>query len=147
MDPAGCWASVAAKDLDKGSRDNCSSKLHFAAAQMDSIDYWTKYWTSKLEEKCGKEEYWRNNELYQTWIDDWIDCYVFRDTVYFDECGSNQVALRVYEADRIPLRDPHIFPGQNMPGIVITVIYSIGSHTIIISLIQRKANWHPGDCR
>ncbi|MBK9928620.1 MAG: CHRD domain-containing protein [Saprospiraceae bacterium] len=151
VDPAGCWASVAAKDLDKGSRDNCSSKLHFAAAQMDSIDYWTKYWTSKLEEKCGKDEYWRNNELYQTWIDDWIDCYIFRDTVYFDECGSNQVVLRVYEADRIPLRDPHIFPWSEHAWYCYNsnIFYRIAhNYNFFDSKGSKLASWRlPLDCK
>ena len=110
VDPATCWASIAAKALDNGSRDNCCEVLHYAAAHMDSITYWRDYWNRTLETEVGKEEFWRDKALYETIIEDWINCYVFSDTVNFAECGTNQVVLRVYEACGVPRYDPHVFP-------------------------------------
>ncbi|MEP7269225.1 MAG: right-handed parallel beta-helix repeat-containing protein, partial [Saprospiraceae bacterium] len=110
VDPEGCWSKVAAKDLDNGSRDNCCSVLHFAAAKMDSIEYWRNYWNTKLEAAAGKTDFWKYKAEYDEVIEDWINCYVFSDTVHFDECGSNQVVLRVYEACGVPRYDPHVFP-------------------------------------
>ncbi|MBK9678121.1 MAG: hypothetical protein IPO69_04500 [Saprospiraceae bacterium] len=37
VDPASCWAAVAARDLNTGSHDNCISQLHYAAALMSDI--------------------------------------------------------------------------------------------------------------
>ncbi|MBK6393162.1 MAG: hypothetical protein IPF70_21905 [Saprospiraceae bacterium] len=110
VDPATCWTSIAAKDLDNGSRDNCCNVLHFAAAPMDSITYWRNYWNTTLETEVGKEAFWKDKDNYDALIEDWINCYVFSDTVHFDECGTNQVVLRVYEACGVPRFDPHIFP-------------------------------------
>ena len=85
--PIHCWAAVAAKDLDNGSkRDNCVSNLHFAAAYMDSVIYWTNYWTQYLENKCGQDEYLGKKVFYDSWVTAWINCYVFNDTVHFNEC-------------------------------------------------------------
>ncbi|MBK8514429.1 MAG: hypothetical protein IPL56_19705 [Saprospiraceae bacterium] len=110
VDPATCWSAIAAKDLDNGSRDNCCNVLHFAAAPMDSITYWRNYWNTTLETEVGKEAFWKDKDNYDALIEDWINCYVFSDTVHFDECGTNQVVLRVYEACGVPRFDPHIFP-------------------------------------
>ena len=72
--------------------------------------YWRDYWNRTLETEVGKEEFWRDKALYETIIEDWINCYVFSDTVNFAECGTNQVVLRVYEACGVPRYDPHVFP-------------------------------------
>jgi hypothetical protein len=110
VDPTSCWSAVAAADLDNGSHDNCCSVLHFAAAKMDSIVYWRNYWNTRLETEVGKADFWRDKAGYDALIEDWINCYVFSDTVHFDECGTNQVVLRVYEACGIPRLDPHVWP-------------------------------------
>jgi len=110
VDPVSCWARVAAKDLDNGSRDNCCDILHFAAAHMDSITYWRNYWNTRLETKVGKEAFWRDKATYDLMIEDWINCYVFSDSIQLTECGTAQVVLRVYEACGVPRMDPHIWP-------------------------------------
>ena len=110
VDPTSCWSAVAAADLDNGSHDNCCSVLHFAAAKMDSIVYWRNYWNTRLETEVGKAEFWKDKAIYDELVESWINCYVFSDTVHFDECGTNQVVLRVYEACGIPILDPHIWP-------------------------------------
>ena len=110
VDPATCWSAVAAKDLDNGSHDNCCEVLHFAAAHMDSITYWREYWNRTLEAEVGKAEFWKEKTEYDKLIEEWINCYVFDDSVHFDECGSNQVVLRVYEACNMPRMDPHVWP-------------------------------------
>jgi len=110
VDPVTCWAKVKAKDLDNGSRDNCCDVLHFAAAHMDSIAYWTKYWTDTLEARCGKVAFWADKEFYDFQIERWINAYVFKDEIKFDECGTSQVVLRVYEACGVPVYDPHLWP-------------------------------------
>lgn len=107
VDPQTCWSRIYATDLDQGSRDNCQSTLHFAAASMDSIVYWQNYWYGYLEQKCGKTAYWAHINTYQNLIDHWINCYVFGDYVELASCVDKQVVLRAYEADYIPLYDPH----------------------------------------
>ncbi|MBP6793914.1 MAG: hypothetical protein KA143_02615 [Saprospiraceae bacterium] len=109
LDPTSCWAVVSAKDLDNGSHDNCVTKLHFAAALMSDIEKARSDYAIKIEADCGKDEYWNNKSWYDAYIEEWINCYVFKDTVKFSDCGSNQVVLRVYEADSIPRLDPHLF--------------------------------------
>lgn len=110
LDPDGCWAQVAASSLDVGSHDNCCQQLHFAAAFMDDIDKAKTDYLAKLESDCGKTEYWNNKDWYDKYIDDWINCYVFKDTIHLGECGTRRVVLRVYEACDLPLYDPHVFP-------------------------------------
>jgi len=109
VDPVTCWAKVKAKDLDNGSRDNCCDVLHFAAAHMDSITYWRKYWTDTLEARCGKAAFWDNKEFYDEEIERWINAYVFKDEISFTDCGTTQVVLRVYEACGVPVYDPHLW--------------------------------------
>jgi hypothetical protein len=81
-----------------------------AAAKMDSILYWRNYWNTRLESEVGKEDFWKNKVVYDDFIEEWINCYVFSDTVHFDECGTKQVVLRVYEACGLPRYDSHIWP-------------------------------------
>ena len=109
LDPEECWATIKAKDLDNGSRDNCCEVLHFAVAHMDSISYWRDYWTNKLETECTKADFWANKEFYDFQIERWINAYVFKDEIKVDECGRHQVVLRVYEACGVPRLDPHIW--------------------------------------
>ena len=110
VDPVTCWSAIAAKDLDNGSHDNCCSVLHYAAAKMENIEYWRTHWNTTLEKEVGKTEFWKDKAIYDAIIEDWINCYVFSDTVQFDACGSKQVVLRVYEACGIPRYDPHVWP-------------------------------------
>jgi len=110
LDPLTCWARVAAKDLDNGSRDNCQSQLHFAAAPMSAIVKARTDFASKMEKDCGKDEYWKNKAYYDQYIESWINCYVFSDSIDLDDCGTSQVVLRVYEADNIPVLDKHLWP-------------------------------------
>ncbi|HNT22143.1 MAG TPA: hypothetical protein PKL70_17025, partial [Saprospiraceae bacterium] len=110
VDPEGCWAKVKAKDLDNGSRDNCCEVLHFAVAHMDSVTYWRNYWRDSLEARCGSYKYEKDKEFYEFQIERWINAYVFKDEIKFDDCGPNQVVLRVYEACGVPIYDPHVWP-------------------------------------
>lgn len=109
VDPATCWARIYAKDLDNGSRDNCCNVLHFAVAPMDSIsttrNAWTNYWT-----KTCNSDYWKYKKDYDAFLEDYINCFIFKDYLDLTSCGENQVVLRVYEACGIPRYDPHVFP-------------------------------------
>jgi len=110
VDPVSCWSTVEAKSLDNGSHDNCCGELHYAAAHMDSVTYWRKYWNTKLELEAGKAAYKLDKVKYDALIEDWINCYVFADVLHFDDCGSNDVILRVYEACGLPRYDEHVWP-------------------------------------
>ena len=110
VDPVSCWSTVEAKSLDNGSHDNCCGELHYAAAHMDSVTYWRNYWNTKLELEVGKAAYKADKIKYDALIEDWINCYVFTDVLHFDNCGSNQVILRVYEACGLPRFDEHVWP-------------------------------------
>ena len=111
LDPDKCWTRVFAEDLDDGSNDNCAHKLHFAVASMDSIEYYRNYWEEQLLECHDEYDYNHYHKLFDQLIEDWINCYVFNDYIDLSECGSEQLVLRVYEADGLPLYDPHIFKG------------------------------------
>jgi hypothetical protein len=109
VDPASCWAFITAKDLDNGSHDNCVKELHFAAALMSEIEKARKDYADSIIKSCGSKEYWDNKVWYDRYIEEWINCYVFRDVIELGDCGTNLVVMRVYEADSIPKLDPHIF--------------------------------------
>lgn len=109
VDPATCWARVYAKDLDNGSRDNCCNVLHFAIARMTEIESVRTAAVSKIEKNCGSAEYWNKKLFYDAYIENYINCYVFKDYLDLSECGRQQVVLRVYEACGVPLYDSHIF--------------------------------------
>lgn len=109
VDPASCWAAVAARDLNTGSHDNCISQLHYAAALMSDIEKARSDYEKHIIDSCGKAAYWANKAWYDAYIEQWINCYVFTDTVNFSDCGSNQVVMRVYEADSMPRLDPHLW--------------------------------------
>lgn len=109
VDPTTCWARVYAIDLDNGSRDNCCTVLHFAVAHMDTITYYTKKWQDYWSSNCNKN-YWNNKEKYDLFLNDWINCFLFKDYIDLSECGTNQVVLRVYEACGVPRYDAHVFP-------------------------------------
>ena len=106
-----CWARIYAKDLDDGSYDGCCGSLHFAVAQMDSIDYWRAYWHETYLQCYGEYQYVHHRDEITATIEHWIDCYVFRDYVDVTECGEEQLVVRVYEACGLPIFDPHTFIG------------------------------------
>lgn len=111
VDPVNCWSRIYAIDLDNGSKDNCQQQLHFAIACSDSIVYWENYWSKQLESLAG-QSFFQKNTQYKSLIEQWINTYLFND---FIDLGSGQFKsiLRVYEADSIPLYDPHLFPGNH----------------------------------
>lgn len=110
LDPAQCWARIAAADLDNGSHDNCCTNLHFAAAYMSDIEKARKDFESKIILECGDKEYWNNKAWYDEYINEWINCFIFKDTLDAGTCGTSQVVLRVYEACEVPGYDGHEFP-------------------------------------
>ncbi|MCB0674985.1 MAG: hypothetical protein KDC59_23810, partial [Saprospiraceae bacterium] len=111
LDPQECWARVYAKDLDDGSHDNCCDQLHFAVANMDSVIYWRNYWQSYFSSCLGASEYQAQKDELNTFIEEWINVFVFDDYIDVSECGREQLVLRVYEACDLPLYDPHTFYG------------------------------------
>ena len=112
LDPDKCWTRVFAEDLDDGSNDNCSHKLHFAVASMDTIEYYRNKWKEELIDCYDAYTFDHHYDLFHELIEEWINCYVFDDYVDLTECGTEQLVLRVYEADGLPLYDPHIFKGS-----------------------------------
>ncbi|MCB0658243.1 MAG: hypothetical protein KDC57_19000, partial [Saprospiraceae bacterium] len=111
LDPKECWARVYAKDLDDGSHDNCCQQLHFAVANMDSVTYWRNYWHDYFIGCIGENKYYSGKDGYETFIEEWINTFVFDDYIDVTECGSEQLVLRVYEACDLPVYDPHAFFG------------------------------------
>lgn len=110
VDPSTCWSRVYAKDLDKGSRDNCCNVLHFAIANLDSITAARKYVYDAIIAQCGIREYIKSKDYYDFYIEDYISSYIFKDYLDLNACSSYQLVLRVWEACGIPRYDPHIFP-------------------------------------
>ena len=110
VDPATCWSRIYAKDLDRGSKDNCCNVLHFAIATMDSINAARKYVYDAIIAQCGIRDYKASQEYYDFYIEDYISSYIFKDYLDLNACASYQVVLRVWEACGIPQYDPHIFP-------------------------------------
>ncbi|HRV87538.1 MAG TPA: M36 family metallopeptidase, partial [Saprospiraceae bacterium] len=111
LDPQECWARVYAKDLDDGSHDNCCQQLHFAVANMDSVTYWRNYWHDFFIGCIGESAYNADKDGYETYIEEWINTFVFDDYIDVTECGREQLVLRVYEACDLPVYDPHTFYG------------------------------------
>ncbi len=109
IDPDKCWSRIYAADLDNGSRDNCCDVLHFAVAQMDTVAHYRAKFAKQMEDSCGKAAYWKDKSKYDLIIENWINCYVFKEYIDLTECKENQVILRVYEACGIPRLDDHIF--------------------------------------
>lgn len=110
LDPDSCWGRIIAKDLDNGSFDNCCSDLHFAVAYSSDIEAARKNFLKTLQDECGPKEYSNHKAWYDEYLEDWISCYVFKDSLDLNECGTQQVVLRVYQACNIPEYDPHVFP-------------------------------------
>ena len=112
VDPATCWARVYARDLDNGSRDNCCNVLHFAVAHMDTLDKYRKLWVDYWNANC-KADYWNNKVLYDKFLEEYLNVFVFDDYIDLSDCGKNLVVLRVYEACGVPRYDSHVYPCGN----------------------------------
>lgn len=114
LDPAKCWARIAAKDLDDGSHDNCCQDLHFAVADMDTVNYWTEHWETYFHDCLGADAYYKHvaDGQIKAAIDEWINCFVFNDYLDVTGCGDQTLVLRVYEICGAPHYDPHIFKGS-----------------------------------
>jgi hypothetical protein len=108
LDPAQCWARVYAADLDNGSHDNCCSELYFAAIQMDTLTKYQQLLINKVKSKYGEGVYNSKRSLFDLIIDKYINCAYFNDYIDLGDCGDKQVVLRVHEACKIPLYDPHV---------------------------------------
>ena len=106
-----CWARVYAKDLDDGSHDNCCEDLHFAVAQMDSIEHWTTHWENYFHACLGETAFYAHKKEIDTLISAWIDCFVFAEYLDVTDCGTENLVLRVYEKCGAPHYDPHLFKG------------------------------------
>ena len=111
LDPDSCWTRIPAEALDDGSHDNCVQNLHYAIANMDSVQYYRDYWNNKLGDCLDPYFLEHNHDFINDLIEKWINCFVFKDYVDMSECGEEMVVLRVYEADGLPLYDPHVFKG------------------------------------
>ena len=109
IDPQTCWSRIYARDLDNGSKDNCCDILHFAVANMDTVEAYKIKYSSQLEKSCGAAEYWKHKTQYDEIIENWINCYVFNDYIDLTECKEVRLILRVYEACGIPRLDEHVY--------------------------------------
>lgn len=110
LDPDKCWAKISAKDLDDGSTDNCCNDLHFAVARMSDIETYTNKWQDVFKECYGAHYGLHKGEI-DSFINIWLNCFVFSDTLELSGCGPEQLVLRVYENCYAPHYDPHLFPG------------------------------------
>jgi len=110
VDPATCWSRVYAKDLDNGSRDNCCDVLHFAIANLDSVNSARQYVYNAIIAQCGIKDYLDSREYYDFYIEDYIASYIFKDYLDLSACKEYQIVVRVWEACGIPRYDPHIWP-------------------------------------
>lgn len=108
LDPQQCWARIYAEDLDNGSHDNCCDQLYFSIAHMDTIVKYHDLLVAKIKAKFGESKYQQKIAFFELLIDRWINCLYFDDYVDLGTCGDQQLILRVYEACKIPLYDPHV---------------------------------------
>ena len=76
---------------------------------MDSVVYYRSKYAKQMEDSCGKELYWKYKPFHDEFIENWINCYVFKDYVDLTECNQNQLILRAYEACGVPRYDDHIY--------------------------------------
>ncbi len=108
LDPTQCWSRVYAADLDNGSHDNCCNTLYFAAIAMDTLTKYQTLLNAKLLAKFGADAYNANRAAFDLLVDKYINCAYFNEWVDLTKCGNVQVVLRVYEACKLPLYDPHV---------------------------------------
>lgn len=114
LDPNKCWARISAKDLDDGSHDNCCEQLHFAVADMDTLNYWTEHWQNYFHDCLGAEAYYKHTAdgSIKAIIDEWLNCFIFSDYIDVTGCGEQTLVMRVYEVCGAPHYDPHLFKGS-----------------------------------
>lgn len=113
LDPDTCWARVYAKDLDDGSHDNCCQHLHFAAARMEDVEYWTTYWEDLFHNCLGEQAFYAHKAdgTIDEAINEWINSFVFKEYLDLNECGTDSLVMRVFEACDVPHYDQHVFGG------------------------------------
>ena len=56
--------------------------IAFCCCIVDSVTYWRNYWATRLESEVGKTEFWNKKAIYDDIIEQWINCYVFSDTMF-----------------------------------------------------------------
>lgn len=110
LDPDKCWAKINARDLDDGSSDNCCDNLHFAVARMADIEAYTIKWND-IFKACYGDHYGLHKSEIDSFINIWINCFLFSDTLELSQCGSETLVLRVYENCYASHYDAHLFPG------------------------------------
>ncbi|MCA1481184.1 hypothetical protein, partial [Bradyrhizobium sp. NBAIM08] len=103
-----CWARIYAEDLDNGSHDNCCENLYFSIAHMDTLVKYRDLLVAKIIAKFGATKYQKKVAFFELLIDRWINCLYFDEYIDLGACGNQQLVLRVYEACRVPLYDPHV---------------------------------------
>jgi len=109
LDPVQCWARIYAEDLDNGSHDNCCENLYFSVAHMDTITKYHDLLVARIKSKFGEAKYQQKIAFFELLIDRWINCFYFDDFIDLGSCGRQQLILRVYEACKVPLYDPHVY--------------------------------------
>lgn len=112
LNPDSCYARLWAYEFDNGSFDNCCSDLHFVIANYDTIEYWENYWYEELSKCFDHYPTDAEKQIIYDAIDHWINCYVFDDYIDVYDCGTERLAIRIYEACGLPVKDPHIFKGS-----------------------------------
>lgn len=105
--PETCWSRVYAKDLDSVSSDGCCSKLHFAIALEDSVNFYRQYWQNKITAQCdGEDQYTSHALFYDELIDRWITAFVFKDFLDLQPCENRRLLFRAFESCNLPDPDP-----------------------------------------
>lgn len=111
IDPGQCTATVKASDLDEGSYDFCCQNTHLALASMDSVRYWTSYWNSYFINCLGEVNFHRHKNEINVLVEEWLNCFVFKDEIELAGCQTDSVVLKVFEACHAWPFDSHLFNG------------------------------------
>ena len=102
-----CKGSLLAKSLDSLSSGICCNEMHLAVASSDSVKYYKDKWTNVIKSQCQEADSFNAHaSFYNQWIDDWISCYVFKDSVDMALCQDQKMILRAYKSCNLPPRDP-----------------------------------------
>jgi hypothetical protein len=102
-----CKGSFLAKSLDTIASGACCNQLHLAVASSDSVKYYKDKWTNWIKNQCLQADSFNAHAaFYNQWIDDWISCYVFKDSIDMPLCQDQKMILRVYKSCNLPPRDP-----------------------------------------
>lgn len=98
LDPNSCWARVYAETFDDGSTDNCCPDLHFAAARMDTVEYYRNYWRNLIISHKSEATYIRYKKEFDRLIEMILDIRVFNEYIDFYNCQKDKMIInRVYE--------------------------------------------------